>query len=236
MKQFCPKNYTNTIIRLKCENNTIGEKTDDVKLMKPVTDTRQNITYANEYCALCNGISDFHSWPLKFTCRQKNTGNCTTNRNEITGILENARFDQTTKVFNSFFNGKNYTCSHDFIEPESLQSYIRPCFPEVISSCPEDYNQKIINLCNSFTQFVHTTISSVTKIYRNKYCAECNKISLNLRNCSNIGSILNTKASSLPSSVLFNEIEKKGSFQETDRTDYSNLCITKLDTTKQGFC
>lgn len=189
MRQSCSSDYQNTTVKSLCENHHIGEHSDNVKVMKPVTDLSSNITYANQYCAICTGVTKFQSWSIKFTCKKGGNKISSTDKNELKTVLKNMKFDHSTKTFRNSVDGveySEYSCVHSFVEPNKLLEFLRPCHPRVISTCSDVRDQKIVNQCKSFTKLVYTNLENNPEkkvYYKNKYCAACNGITQNLLDC-----------------------------------------------------
>lgn len=70
MKTTCPKNYTNNSVRQKCESSVGVLKSANKKVLTPVTNTKRNITYGNEYCAVCNNDFFIESWNISASCSE----------------------------------------------------------------------------------------------------------------------------------------------------------------------
>lgn len=189
MKQACPHNFTDKEVQLKCENYTIGDEHTDPRVMKPVVDVLNKITYANEYCAACNDVIDFQPWSLAFNCVPRNNWELPENEKEVNGILSNMKFDPITKTFRSVFKDKNYKCWHTWRVPSDLVPLLRPCLPKMISTCSDSRNKNLVHRCKSYTSVVYkltsATVNEGTKIYKNKDCAECNYDGQYLFSCVN---------------------------------------------------
>lgn len=186
MRQSCSSDYQNTTVKSLCENHHIGQYSDNMKVMKPVTDLSSNITYANQYCAQCAGVTKFQSWPIEFTCTKGDDEISSADKDELKTVLKNMKFDQATKTFRNSVDGVKYSCVHSFVKPYQLLEFLRPCRPLVISTCSDVREQKVVNQCQSFTKLVYTNVENKPQnevYYKNIYCAACNGITQNLKDC-----------------------------------------------------
>ncbi|XP_065211485.1 uncharacterized protein LOC135839402 isoform X2 [Planococcus citri] len=211
MKTTCPPNYPNQSVKSKCESSMKSLQNENKKLYIPVTNVQKNITYGNEYCAVCNNEFVYIAWNLTTHCSP------ITNNDQIPSTektqqfvsstekmsastpdsqfidyhkmnLEEAkkrvRFNSTSKTFFSEYNGTKYDCWYKRLKPAELEPHFRDCV-STISNCSLK-NSTFVNLCDSsHTSIVYDEFKD--EAYRNKYCAYCNNITSNLRGCFDPG-------------------------------------------------
>lgn len=73
MMTSCPSNFTMTSIKWRCESSNEAFRDGsgggaNKKILIPVTDVQNGITYGNEYCAVCNGVYDYQFWNISAHC------------------------------------------------------------------------------------------------------------------------------------------------------------------------
>lgn len=166
---------------------------DDVKLIIPVTNLGERITYGNEYCAQCRGDLEYQPWVLTYYCSEDSFSTWENNVQivngterdylwETTEAAKYVEFDPITKIFRSTFNNRNYTCPPSVSISESLRPSARLCIP-AISSCLNKSDRQMAERCRSYTSIVY---DSSTLRYRNKDCAVCNGQKSKLKGCQNL--------------------------------------------------
>ncbi|XKL66694.1 hypothetical protein PGB90_010114 [Kerria lacca] len=106
-------------------------------------------------------------------------------------IVKNVEFDQNLKQFIAKYNGKDFICKFGSKMPANYNDYIRKCVPNMISDCPG--NSEATSRCQSYTAVVYD--KSNKQPYRNKDCASCNGVPLNVT--TGCPSAVRTEASSL---------------------------------------
>lgn len=75
MEASCPSKYGNQDIKEYCES-FLTDLRHDVWLMTPVTDSANNVTYKNVFCAACNNhsLKNIDFWELHPSCFEKSSG------------------------------------------------------------------------------------------------------------------------------------------------------------------
>ena len=68
MVTSCPQNYLIESIKSRCGYFDYESANNDLSLMTPVTNSKYKITFANSYCAMCNGIDSFNKWQVELKC------------------------------------------------------------------------------------------------------------------------------------------------------------------------
>ncbi len=69
----CPTSYTDEDVKNKCAKGSQPPEGDTI-YTTPVTNKQKRITYANAYCALCNGDDDYEPWTLTAGCADAPAG------------------------------------------------------------------------------------------------------------------------------------------------------------------
>ena len=143
----CPGNFSKSEIHMKCENRMSASSLVDVL---PVDDLTTNITYANKFCAKCNGVSkeNLSFWEAAVRC-------------------DNTNF--TPKSYSTILTeiDKTPDCDIDFY-PMTYQRNSK-CY---ISTCNatglwEHYDLLVEQSC-----FLY--LAPYRDMYRNPFCAICN--------------------------------------------------------------
>lgn len=169
----CPPTYSNVEVKSKCYLSTTSVK-NDTKTMTPVTDVQRGITYGNEYCALCNGVTKFRVWDVSFFC----TASVISSDDMSTLETKHAHFDPVTNRFISINNGTRFICNDvTILQPSDIK--VRSCRTG-ISTCPPGVYSK---LCESETAFGYAMNGTKRESYKNKYCAECNGVTESITPC-----------------------------------------------------
>ena len=166
-----------------------GNCTRGSSSLPPVSDNETGVVYANEYCAVCNGVhvDNIVPWSYRLSCNN---------------VLSN--------MGSVFVNDLNLTMDNDLTQ-ELIQEYCQPCsFVEPstglparacylhISSClsqqelavlntdlqnQQRYNDLVQNCTQGPYSFVTESESPSSQPYRNQYCAMCNGIDPTTVNC-----------------------------------------------------
>ena len=127
----------------------------DLNTFVPMYETNKGIHYISGQCALCNRAVAVTPWNFTVICRRKDEDYF----NSATTITSDEDLQTVLNVA---------TCEISYSVPETP----RNCFHDIISSCPESYqNDRLVTSCE--TDFQSLTISGNTA-YRNVYCAACN--------------------------------------------------------------
>lgn len=209
MKTSCPSNYTNRSVIGKCESSMRPLKSENKKLYIPVTNVHYNVTYGNEYCAICNNDYTYQAWNLIPRCWvvyqppvETSTVRSERSIDVVTQIMHNEMISTTTeyvdwyaidleeakkriqfnaqnKTFFSEYKGKVYECQYSRGIPNDLVPHVRDCVP-AISNCTS--KKDLLKLCRSYTSLVYDIDSQIA--YKNVDCARCNGVSSNLYGCS----------------------------------------------------
>lgn len=137
--------------------------------------------------------------------------------NEVTKY---AKFDPTTKSFQSFYKGQNYTCVYEKTAPLNVIPVLRYCTSSV-STCPASYTDSAVSeRCRSYTAVVYITGKPSLR-YRNQHCAQCNgNMQRDLPGCYEDGN-------KVGASILFSG---------GNRGSGSNTCAGGNNQVKNKFC
>ena len=159
----CPKTLSSDIsqnYRKMCE-----EESEDILLNTPVYD-RDEVTYKNMFCALCNGLTlaDIKSWNVEYTnCNASyNSTETSTSGSSGGGTRMSGGITQWVQIASKH-------CHVSITQPAELKP-LRRCFPNLVSECPSTFSdQHVRALCSSY----QSVIAANGVYYRNKYCAQC---------------------------------------------------------------
>ena len=149
--QTQPQSFADSI-RLQCEN------TDSLPF-SPVTANASAVTYANQYCALCNNEvpGDLVFWVQQYACPPFN-GTATPSLDQLILLCT---------IFWRFFPPPNLNVL--------VSQVARPCIPTVISHCPSNYsNVTVVRKCLEYS----FPVTWRGKTYKNNECALCNGVSI----------------------------------------------------------
>lgn len=194
MISTCPPNYADPKVVSKCAKAFDDLRESNTKLIVPVTNLDTNITYANEYCALCNSDLVYNHWNLTAICSQEFTplsvpttyddsaDSSSTNITrdyywETTEATKYIEFDSITKTFKSKFNNRRYECTYHTVAPSEFDQHLRACVSNVVSGCPANFtaagDPELDEKCKSYTS-VCVSRYQQNILYRNRECALCN--------------------------------------------------------------
>lgn len=125
--------------------------------------TGNSVTFANQYCAECNGVHDYQLFGMRIDCSQ---------------YVDLSWYDSVTHIFRSVTSGEiNDRCAIRFEFPDNYSG--RNCEPEnfytVISTCAVDTSAHMIESCQNFTTQLVNDRDNM-KYYRNAFCAICNGV------------------------------------------------------------
>ena len=166
MVTTCPEGMTPTDLIVQ---NCIS---DNDSLALPVTDRSTGAVFKNEYCAACNGVTDYASWSYEVQCMPAILEAITNNSGTITQ------------------EDLNLYCSFNvYLSPTGLSvADARDCYP-VLDSCPTNETtgmdlanttglsyQAVADLCvtGSYQLAGNRNLHSLfAPAYRNLYCALC---------------------------------------------------------------
>lgn len=158
-------------IKAKCTGarQYVGETNDIIELI-PVTSPKEEVTYKNYYCGLCNeeDTHDLVEWQVKALC---------TNR-DVTplDVLQNLTYvedKQQWGILKSDTDGylKFHECYLLFQRPPGVTSGIRQCLSNMVSTCPSTWrNISTRRRCKSYVDPVKWYEGPV---YKNIDCAIC---------------------------------------------------------------
>lgn len=143
---------------------------------QPVTDPTSGLVYRNEYCALCNYVSNYTAWDHAFTCLA-----------ELRSLLNNDSYILTADDFNSYCEITR------FIEPSLPASTTpaRACYPQIDTCLDLDsllilntaaggwnssYYNEVKKLCmeSHFQNHLVQDGQQSSIPYRNEHCSLCN--------------------------------------------------------------
>ncbi|XP_028407228.1 uncharacterized protein LOC114529641 [Dendronephthya gigantea] len=153
----CPNLWSNDAVKTKCHNPASTLAPHSVLLYVPVVGVADLFTYRNQYCALCNNVSNFEFWTLIFVANAIPPSQYT--RSDLTEFI--AKNQQ-------YFNG---------IRPKEGQR-IRWCsYPNVTSTCSTTSNEESLKDClQGTTGLVEEMDSGI--VFKSKACASCNGYSV----------------------------------------------------------
>ena len=105
----------------------------------PVVDAATGIYYINENCARCNDVKKFNEIQLELSC----TNNLVLSivRSVIQSMLSTTNNSNTFELISNIilkyniFNGNNKECKINHVYN---MTFLRPCYPNVISTCSYD--------------------------------------------------------------------------------------------------
>lgn len=187
VKQDCPSAWENMEIRRKCEK--LPHQTfKDPLLMTPVTNIRNNITYGNIFCAVCNNdnssLKDLNFWKLGFDCLHNIKELPNINQQEF--IENHSSFNESDGGYwQVLIKNKYYRCDLTPILEHTLLPRTRNCV-DWIKTCPATWNKKDTrDRCESHSLVVYHE----DKMYRNTFCAICNNVLVQNLNCTKSESI-----------------------------------------------
>ena len=151
--------------------------------LPPVLDTNTGIVYANEYCAICNGIENILPWSYTFQC----SGN-------LSILAQDPNFTLTQELISAECQPCNFAKPVTSSQQPTLPVPLRTCDPH-IGTClsKEDLEARTGNLLGLETyeeirkncthgpySLVQAQISGTLSVpYRNQYCAICNGVDIN---------------------------------------------------------
>lgn len=158
----CPRNYSNTAIKLKCENYN-----DAWFFNTPVLNVRTKEPYRNLYCFICNNqedveninISHVRIWNASLACQN--------------GLLIP---DLMSSVAAIFQNAEQKRCSFHFVSSYFLDK-CEPKIEPTIDTCNATGNAKLVSkdarfLCEEIDRGVMA--KSQNRRYKNQICDLCN--------------------------------------------------------------
>uniref|UniRef100_T1E1S0 Putative secrin-like G-Protein coupled receptor n=1 Tax=Cupiennius salei TaxID=6928 RepID=T1E1S0_CUPSA len=155
-------------VRQKCEGPT---DFSDPMSAAPVTSVAQSVTYKNLFCAECNNahMQSLKTFQFKLSC----DGLDDISQAQIMGDLF---YDQQRATWGINRPGdggdKNFVeCDIIFYVPDYINSTVRFCRANVISTCASDWTRPSVRqMCEEYMAVVY----GIDHAYRNPHCAICN--------------------------------------------------------------
>ncbi|XP_070185576.1 uncharacterized protein [Littorina saxatilis] len=159
MVTSCPADYSEDVeMRQQCHNVS----KDDMMTLLPVSGKVTRLLYRNMFCALCHR-EPFVYWTAGANCSSKF---------ELP-YNENSTLDEVL-----YGSASNY-CDVYFQPPWDLYQW-RPCKGNVIRKCSQNFsldtvvNKEIASRCEETDVGIQRPVRTLTRTYRNQYCALCN--------------------------------------------------------------
>ena len=164
----CPEEETSAKLREQCEKETF--ESDPLANM-PVTDPKTRITYRNIYCATCNSdLKDKTFWNPKLSCpnlKQNLTQSYV--RSNLIYLQKEKQWGIKVKQESQ---EKIHECNINAVPPDTIQSALRDCKPELISECPNEWeDERVREACTDYQAVVYHSTGAA---FRNPHCAYCN--------------------------------------------------------------
>ncbi|KAK7107230.1 hypothetical protein V1264_015181 [Littorina saxatilis] len=165
----CPAEWGHDDVRDRCGTRR-GNYTDD----EPVSDVTSNVTYRNEWCAQCHGVTSFTRWELNVTC-------------------EHFQWLYTAVTQDSFMDlvmDNPQICNLRRIPPEGIELHSCPSewfASDVIRSCnvtgdwgAADYDVEVeVNCLRNQRIALYVSSGNETAfvpVFQNLFCAMCNGV------------------------------------------------------------
>ena len=148
--------------------------------LPPVTDLDTGTVYANEFCAVCNGVENIRAWQPSLACTDN-----------VYLLLAEMTLQELLNNDSELLQNECQTCSYEIPPQTNANAEPRPCFP-AISTClnksqhesltgqqhsEEEYDairERCINGPYDLRRREATATDSRTLFYRNEDCAFCN--------------------------------------------------------------
>ncbi|GFS82164.1 SMB domain-containing protein [Trichonephila clavipes] len=162
---YCPTDYSGPkSVKDFCEGQ---DDFHDLFSSAPATDIITNVTFRNRYCAECNGAGESYlkSWLLSMMFKNLSTSNLS-----VEFVWKHFNFYPQERKWGLRNTTNFYPLIFAFYKPDYI-SLVRQCRPNLISSCPPDWNKiPVERACGMYTSVVYVH----EKSYRNIQCAVCN--------------------------------------------------------------
>ena len=131
----------------------------NASLFLPVTNPDTNLTFRNIYCALCNNISHNQVvlWKPQYVCDRGTSELAALSSNYTQAVV----MGQCTLMNIQPVNGRSCVIHESSCPPGNRSDPV--------------YNKLVKNCMSGETLNLHTS-PSVTEIYKNRFCAECNGV------------------------------------------------------------
>ncbi|KAG8195158.1 hypothetical protein JTE90_023335 [Oedothorax gibbosus] len=184
IKDSCPPSYNGpNEVKYLCEDTSMDDQSDPLGSL-PVTDSVTGNTYKNYYCSICNNNTENAVlWTPRLECPT-----ITLLEKDITHdyIFQNLAINPNGNSWGLYLAGDNGSmffndCQVDPVMPALLESKIRLCKPDLVSSCAPDWkDQDVSTMCRSYmgTKFIHGGDR-----FRNVHCALCNHVNVTHLSC-----------------------------------------------------
>ena len=144
----CPKEWSNDSVRENCHEVSTKLNNSAYNSFVPVFSPANNLTYRNQYCALCHNVVDYELWSLVFL---------------------------PVSIQSDVKRAQHGGSSHG-VKPKDHRP-LRYCFfPSVVKTCP-GLNRSAHERCvNGSVEIVTKSWKSGEKYYKNRACASCHGV------------------------------------------------------------
>lgn len=161
----CPAEWSQASVVDMCEKGN-GQYTND----EPVTHLTTNITFRNEFCAACHGVSSYTSWELKVTCDH----------------FQSLYTADTQDAFMDLVMQNRDICAVERVPPAEVETHKCPAkwwfYVPFINTCnvtgkwkDEDYDSDVVFNCALYKSLV-LQIQDRGRVFQNLFCAICNGV------------------------------------------------------------
>lgn len=178
-KRSCVDNYRGFDDNIPaCMVEDVDVDAMDVNHNLPVTSRKTKITYWNFHCGICNyeDDEDLELWTVEVICPQ---------RDEVVDerlIRRNLTYVEETEQWGLNIQGEFLSCVLKYTPPP-YNDEPEHCTSNLISSCPEGYNNSDIAMkCSQY--YGERRSKNSNNYYKNVYCAICNDVDLKELECS----------------------------------------------------
>lgn len=154
MIKKCPTTWSGKIIRHKCEEPTILLDNRTYDELVPVYSRVNNLTYRNQYCAICHNMMSYEFWELAFW--EQAIPPSRFNEEDFARFLcSNLQYFRGIKAKASF--------------------YVRYCyFPDIVQYCPNSKQFQNTECVNGSVEIVHSNDIA----YKNRACSSCHNVKI----------------------------------------------------------
>ncbi len=94
---------------------------------------------------------------------------------KVDEIWNTTTYDPNSGYFVTKYENKGFICDVAAKLPFELKAHVRTCVPNMIENCAEEVDGSVLNGCKNHTSIVYNKKDN--KVYRNKFCASCNRVS-----------------------------------------------------------
>lgn len=148
----CPKHWIDSVVREKCQMPPSELNNESYDAFAPVFGRVTQLTYRNQYCALCHNVTQYEFWTLIFD----------------ENAIPPADFDKKELMKFLEENGRFFTG----LQPQD-GTLLRYCyFPTVIKTCPGQSRL-------AYPKCINGTVEIVLwkrKVYKNRACTSCHEV------------------------------------------------------------